>query len=159
MFWKKRGPAEEPEFEVVVAPFDRHINLYPIAKEVIEYAPDPTGMTPLRLAELAKVAYYGAYVRVTEFPEGIDRNYVRTLIRKTIAWANWLDRGEQIAKSGLRYELRINGTPCPDAQHWAGQVVDGKDAFRLPLPDCWEDCSCSWASEWAMKLSRGEHLP
>lgn len=142
MFRKLFGRTQ-PEFEIFVQDGNRQIDLYPIAQEVIERAPDPCGMDALRLAELARRRYFGEYVRVGEYPPEIDREYVKLVIGRVVRWARWIGKAEGFARTGFtHYSVRTGHEPCKAMAALSGQVIPKSEITRLPLNDCWRHCQC-----------------
>lgn len=122
------------------------VDLLPIAKEVLKIAPEPCGMDAKRLAELAQRSYAGMYIKVGEYPEGIDRAYAQLVIRKVVRWASGRYRQNQLEENDLKEVYIVAGEQACDTM----LAIDGSTAaqigiFNLPHSDCWQgQCTCGY---------------
>lgn len=153
---KKQDPvfkAEIVETKREKKPYvDRSEEFMPAVHEVLGYAPDPIGMTPERLADLVSRDAAGLYIKVGEYPEGIDRDYIRNVIIRVRRWHDWTDRAEGMIKgsnSVVPRDHRFSAckVPCKRAAKLNGKVFRGDKAVRIPLRECWQHCLCMYVGE------------
>ncbi|MGR3501581.1 hypothetical protein [Pseudaestuariivita sp.] len=131
--------------KVVVDTPDGPVDLLPYAKEVLAHAPEPTGMDAERIAELAKAGWVGAYVKVGEYPEGIDRDYAKLVIGRVRKWVQSdqaLARAKRIRIGHHRFSCGSDA--CPAMAKRDGKRVAKKNMERLPLTSCWQRCQCRY---------------
>ena len=130
-------------FEVWVNDGARWIDLYPVAEDVLEHAPYPSGMDALRLAELSQRSFYGEYVAVGNFPAEIEASYGQILVTRTITWARWIHKENSMRKVAFdQWEVHGSDCACEKMKARIGTIIRTKDIERVPLNDCWKDCHC-----------------
>lgn len=133
------GPSVPVQF------MDMQIDLFPIAEEVLELAPEPTGMSAMKLATLAKESFNGEYIRVAEYPEDVDREYAKLVIRRVQQWASWKHREKQLkAQRPKDFVLDTEADACERMRAMHGESCSKTGFKRLPLDGCWQRCFCHY---------------
>lgn len=134
------------DFQVFVNDGNRQIDLYPIAEDVLKYAPEPCGMDALRLSELARDGFFGAYIRVSEYPPEINREYAKRVVGRVTKWARWQRKAESFRRTRFKkYQIETGPAPCAYMKKMSGKVIDKSKIERVPRNDCWQHCQC-WYS-------------
>jgi len=136
----------KPDHEVFVTEGgDRQIDLYPIAEDVLAKAPAPCGMDALRLAELAQISFNGGYIRVSEYPEEVDRDYAKLVVDRVIRWARWQRKAEGFKRTSFKtFTIHTGKSPCTRMAGRNSEQIEKDNIERLPLDDCWQRCSCRY---------------
>ena len=135
-----------PEF--CVEEFEGLVNLWPFASDVLAEYGKPVPFSADVLARLAVRRYNGKYIKVDDYPPGIDRDLAKQLISRTIKRARWISEFSRKMRSIEAFpscELHIGKVCCARARKLSQSPVATKALVRVPLDGCWEpDCQCSW---------------
>lgn len=142
------GPA------VIIHIFTTQIDLYPIAEEVTKLAPEPTGMTVMKLATLAQESFNGSYIHVANYPKDVDREFAKLVICRVQQWARWQYRDAQLAdRNSNEYLIKVEEDACPRMLEMEGKSCAERGFERLPLNTCWQRCFCDY--RWERKRRHG----
>jgi hypothetical protein len=142
------GPPRNDLPEFCVEEFEGLVNLWPFASDVLAEYRKPVPFSADDLARLAVRAYFGGYIRVGEYPPGIDRDLAIQMIHRTIRRARWISEFSRKMRSIEAFptcQLHIGKVSCARARKLSQSPVATKALVRVPLDGCWEpDCRCSW---------------
>jgi hypothetical protein len=161
--WFRRKPVVTFRAEIVVSPkkppdpeltefsvedVEGIVNLWPFASDVLVEYGRPVPFTADSLARLAVKAYFGGYIKVAEYPTGIERDLAKQMIHRTIRRAKWIgdfSRKMRVVDSFPTCELRPGKICCDRARALSKAPVRTETLERLPMDGCWErDCQCWW---------------
>jgi hypothetical protein len=136
-----------PEF--CIEDFGEIIDLRPFAIEVLADYPE---LVPIEVESLARFAvrrHLGKYIKVAEYPQGVDREIIKELYYRVNRWARWpRQTAQNKAYVGSYYPMRkfrCDEHACPAAIAMQGTVVKPADQRRMPLNGCWGyTCHCTY---------------
>jgi hypothetical protein len=128
--------------------FDEVVDLRPFAEEVLAAYPEPLPMNSETLALLCVKISTGKYIRVAEYPAGIDRWLIGELSRKMLRWMDWPRKEAGLFDCSDYYPDRMfkcGESACEGARQMNGNLVSVHGPVRVPLKDCWEPiCDCTY---------------
>lgn len=126
------------------------VDLRPFAAEVLSSYPEEVAVDVDTLARLAAKSYAGKYIKVAEYPAGVDRETVKMLMLRVRRGADWPSEHSRMQKGGGGYfparHLACNpNTACAAALALRGRIIPVEDVQRLPLKGCRsEHCQCHY---------------
>jgi hypothetical protein len=128
--------------------FDEVVDLRPFAAEVIAAYPETLPIDAKILTLLCVKIRSGKYIRVAEYPPGVERNLIGELSRKMLSWMNWPRLEKGLLKTSPYFpdrKFRCGMTACDAAKRMNGNLVSTHGAVRTPLTNCWElNCDCTY---------------
>lgn len=135
-----------PEF--CVESFAEIVDLRPLAAEVLADQPVSVAIDVETLARLCVKGFAGRYIRVAEYPPGVDREAVKRMIWRVTRWEAWPRRSAQAQRTAGAFPKRLfrcSEDCCPGARAMDGLVVPVNEVVRLPLKECWDHrCECDY---------------
>lgn len=123
------------------------VDMRPFAAEVLAHCPEEVTVDAETLARLAAKGYNGKYIKVAEYPAGMDRETVKMLIRRVRRRADWPHERAGMERSIRAFPARQiycnPNTACAGALALRDRIIPVEDVRRLPLDDCWSrHCQC-----------------
>ena len=137
------------------------VNLWPFASEVLAEYGKRVPFSADALARLAVRAYVGKYIKVGEYPPGIDRDLAKQMIHRTIKRARWISefsRKMRVIEAFPSCQLSVGNVCCDRARALSLSLVPTDDLEAMPLKGCWEpNCQCHWRpiSKFEAKRNQG----
>lgn len=123
-------------------------DMRPFALEVLATYPDPVAIDVETLALLCVKSESGKYIRVGEYPAGVDRGIVSELMNRMRRWMDW-PRLEKGLLDTSRFfpdrRFHCDEAACDAAKRMNGHLVSQHAPERIPLDTCWgRICNCRY---------------
>lgn len=123
------------------------LDLRPLAAEVLADYPTPVALDVDTLADFAVRKESGKYIRVGDYPPGVERNLLGQLASRVLTWAFW--QGAPAKNEGFTVfpgsEFAAGKDACAGARTMDGHQVAPHEVQRLPLKGCWGHvCECRY---------------
>jgi hypothetical protein len=135
-----------PEF--CIEHFGEVIDLRPVAAEVLTAYPLKVDLDVGTLAELCIKRSNGKYIRVGEYPDGVERGIVEEIISRMRGWLAWPRQKEELVRFSRYFpdrRFQCDETACDEAKAMNGDLVSQRGPVRLPLKTCWgRGCYCTY---------------
>ena len=123
------------------------VDLRHLAAEVLKDYPAAQAISRDDLARLAVKCDRGVRLKAKEYPTGIDRRLLDTLIVRIHRWLFW-ETYERNMVATSRFPARkfaCGEDHCPKALALHGKIMPNENVERLPVRGCWgHRCDCRY---------------